>query len=200
MLGALNIIWRKRWCLLWYLRASSLSGRGWACRSWPPRMGPLSILGSSRYSVIIGLVLYADKSQYAAGRKTPTTSVPKVYDYDNSAGTSIKKKKGIFISQDKYVHEILRKYNYTDVKFASTPTDLEKPLVQDGEMCDVDEHLYRSMIGSLMYHNRIQADYCLASLCMCKVSPWELLLTRSGYAGDYSSKKSKLEVVSFFGK
>ncbi|GJU76894.1 putative ribonuclease H-like domain-containing protein [Tanacetum coccineum] len=31
------------------------------------------------------------------------------------------KKKGIFISQDKYVHEILRKYNYTDVKSASTP-------------------------------------------------------------------------------
>ncbi|GKG20782.1 hypothetical protein Tco_0380583, partial [Tanacetum coccineum] len=43
------------------------------------------------------------------------------------------KKKGIFISQDKYVHEILRKYNYTDVKYASTPTDLDKPLVQDGD-------------------------------------------------------------------
>ncbi|GKA07270.1 putative ribonuclease H-like domain-containing protein [Tanacetum coccineum] len=43
------------------------------------------------------------------------------------------KKKGIFISQDKYVHEILRKYNYTDVKSVSTPTDLEKPLVQDGD-------------------------------------------------------------------
>ncbi|GJU89115.1 hypothetical protein Tco_1301538 [Tanacetum coccineum] len=61
------------------------------------------------------------------------------------------KKKGIFISQDKYVHEILRKFNYSDVKSASTPTDLEKPLVQDGDAADVDEHLYRSMIGSLMY-------------------------------------------------
>ncbi|GJU72978.1 hypothetical protein Tco_1264383 [Tanacetum coccineum] len=30
-------------------------------------------------------------------------------------------------------HEILIKYNYTDVKPASTPTDLEKPLVQDGD-------------------------------------------------------------------
>ncbi|GJS22246.1 putative ribonuclease H-like domain-containing protein [Tanacetum coccineum] len=39
------------------------------------------------------------------------------------------RKKGIFISQDKYVHEILRKFNYSDVKSASTPTDLEKPLV-----------------------------------------------------------------------
>ncbi|GJX60399.1 ribonuclease H-like domain-containing protein [Tanacetum coccineum] len=57
------------------------------------------------------------------------------------------KKNGIFISQDKYVHEILRKFNYSDVKSASTPTDLEKPLVQDGDAADVDEHLYRSMIG-----------------------------------------------------
>ncbi|GJW86218.1 putative reverse transcriptase domain-containing protein [Tanacetum coccineum] len=31
------------------------------------------------------------------------------------------------------------------------PTDLEKPLVQDGDAANVDEHLYRSMIGSLMY-------------------------------------------------
>ncbi|GJS35849.1 putative ribonuclease H-like domain-containing protein [Tanacetum coccineum] len=59
------------------------------------------------------------------------------------------KKKGIFISQDKYVHEILRKFNYPDVKSASTPTDLEKPLVQDGDAADVDEHLYRYLIGYL---------------------------------------------------
>ncbi|GKA71981.1 uncharacterized mitochondrial protein-like protein [Tanacetum coccineum] len=39
------------------------------------------------------------------------------------------RKKGIFISQDKYVHEILKKFNYTEVKSASTPTDLERPLV-----------------------------------------------------------------------
>ncbi|GKA63554.1 retrovirus-related pol polyprotein from transposon TNT 1-94 [Tanacetum coccineum] len=43
------------------------------------------------------------------------------------------KHNGIFISQDKYVHEILKKFNYSDVKSASTPTDLEKPLVQDGD-------------------------------------------------------------------
>ncbi|GJQ95542.1 putative ribonuclease H-like domain-containing protein [Tanacetum coccineum] len=42
------------------------------------------------------------------------------------------KEDGIFISQDKYVSEILKKFNYTDVKSASTPVDLEKPLVKDG--------------------------------------------------------------------
>ncbi|GJS82216.1 hypothetical protein Tco_0748757 [Tanacetum coccineum] len=46
----------------------------------------------------------------------------------------------MFISQDKYVHEILRKFNYTDVKSASTPTDLEKPLGKDADADDVDEH------------------------------------------------------------
>ncbi|GJQ97734.1 putative ribonuclease H-like domain-containing protein [Tanacetum coccineum] len=83
------------------------------------------------------------------------------------------KKKGIFISQDKYVHEILRKYNYTDVKSASTPTDLEKPLVQDGDAANVDEHLYRSMIGSLMYLTASRPDIMFA-VCACarfQVSP-----------------------------
>ncbi|GKC69685.1 putative ribonuclease H-like domain-containing protein [Tanacetum coccineum] len=83
------------------------------------------------------------------------------------------KKKGIFISQDKYVHEILRKFNYSDVKSASTPTDLEKPLVQDGDAADVDEHLYRSMIGSLMYLTTSRPDIMFA-VCACarfQVSP-----------------------------
>ncbi|GJT24067.1 putative ribonuclease H-like domain-containing protein [Tanacetum coccineum] len=74
------------------------------------------------------------------------------------------KKKGIFISQDKYVHEILRKFNYSDVKSASTPTDLEKPLVQDGDAADVDEHLYRSMIGSLMYLTTSRPDIMFAKV------------------------------------
>ncbi|GJW15803.1 putative ribonuclease H-like domain-containing protein [Tanacetum coccineum] len=47
------------------------------------------------------------------------------------------KEDGIFISQDKYS--------------ASTLVDLEKPLVKDRDADNVDEHLYRSMIGSLMY-------------------------------------------------
>ncbi|GKA78322.1 ribonuclease H-like domain-containing protein [Tanacetum coccineum] len=72
------------------------------------------------------------------------------------------RKKGIFISQDKYVHEILRKFNYTDVKSASTPTDLEKPLVKDADADDVDEHLYRSMIGSLMYLTASRPDIMFA--------------------------------------
>ncbi|GJR16239.1 putative ribonuclease H-like domain-containing protein [Tanacetum coccineum] len=68
------------------------------------------------------------------------------------------KEDGIFISQDKYVAEILKKFNYTDVKSASTLVDLEKPLVKDGDVDDVDVHLYRSMIGSLMYLTASRPD------------------------------------------
>ncbi|GJQ96655.1 hypothetical protein Tco_0007794 [Tanacetum coccineum] len=50
------------------------------------------------------------------------------------------------ISQDKYVAEILKKFNYIDVKSASTLVDLEKPLVKDGDADDVDVHLYRSFL------------------------------------------------------
>ncbi|GKA70727.1 uncharacterized mitochondrial protein-like protein [Tanacetum coccineum] len=80
------------------------------------------------------------------------------------------RKKGIFISQDKYVHEILRKFNYTDVKSASTPTDLEKPLVKDADADDVDEHLYRSMIGSLMYLRHSRHVHLCLQFVLCKVS------------------------------
>ncbi|GJU38769.1 putative ribonuclease H-like domain-containing protein [Tanacetum coccineum] len=76
------------------------------------------------------------------------------------------KEDGIFISQDKYVAEILKKFNYTDVKSASTPVDLEKPLVKDGDADDVDVHLYRSMIGSLMYLTASRPDIMFA-VCAC---------------------------------
>ncbi|GJW06480.1 putative ribonuclease H-like domain-containing protein, partial [Tanacetum coccineum] len=73
------------------------------------------------------------------------------------------KEDGIFISQDKYVAEILKKFNYSDVKSASTPVDLEKPLVKDGDADDVDVHLYRSMIGSLMYLTASRPDIMFAA-------------------------------------
>ncbi|GKD08777.1 putative reverse transcriptase, RNA-dependent DNA polymerase [Tanacetum coccineum] len=68
--------------------------------------------------------------------------------------------------QDKYVAEILKKFNYTDVKSASTPVDLEKPLVKDGDADDVDVYLYRSMIGSLMYLTASRPDIMFA-VCAC---------------------------------
>nr|GFA93443.1 hypothetical protein [Tanacetum cinerariifolium] len=53
--------------------------------------------------------------------------------------------------QDKYVAEILKKFGLTEGKLASTPIGKEKPLLKDPDGEDVDVHIYRSMIGSLMY-------------------------------------------------
>nr|GEW64393.1 ribonuclease H-like domain, reverse transcriptase, RNA-dependent DNA polymerase [Tanacetum cinerariifolium] len=73
---------------------------------------------------------------------------------------------GIFISQDKYVVEILKKFYFSSVKTASTPIETQKPLVKDEEAADVDVHLYRSMIGSLMYLTASRPDIMFA-FCAC---------------------------------
>nr|GEV28752.1 copia protein [Tanacetum cinerariifolium] len=69
---------------------------------------------------------------------------------------------GIFISYDKYVAEILRKFGLTDGKSASTPIDTEKPLLKDPNGDDVDVHTYRLMIGSLMYLTSSRPDVMFA--------------------------------------
>nr|GEX32164.1 putative ribonuclease H-like domain-containing protein [Tanacetum cinerariifolium] len=78
-------------------------------------------------------------------------------------GLQVKQKEdGIFISQDKYVAEILKKFDFLSVKTASTPIETQKPLFKDEEVADVDVHLYRSMIGSLMYLTTSRPDIMFA--------------------------------------
>ncbi|GJZ26293.1 putative ribonuclease H-like domain-containing protein [Tanacetum coccineum] len=74
-------------------------------------------------------------------------------------GLQVKQKEdGIFISQDKYVAEILKKFDFGNVKTASTLIETHKSLTKDEEAADVDVHLYRSMIGSLMYLTASRPD------------------------------------------
>ncbi|GKA52321.1 putative ribonuclease H-like domain-containing protein [Tanacetum coccineum] len=70
------------------------------------------------------------------------------------------------ISQDKYVADILKKFNFTTVKAASTPIETNKALNKDEEAEDVDVHLYRSIIGSLMYLTTSRPDIMFA-VCAC---------------------------------
>nr|GEU35501.1 hypothetical protein [Tanacetum cinerariifolium] len=62
--------------------------------------------------------------------------------------TSKAKNNGIFISQDKYVAKILRKFDFTDVKSASTLVETEKPLLKDPDGEDVDVHIYSEELAS----------------------------------------------------
>nr|GEY01507.1 uncharacterized mitochondrial protein AtMg00810-like [Tanacetum cinerariifolium] len=82
-------------------------------------------------------------------------------------GLQVKQKKdGIFISQDKYVAEIMNKFDFLNVKTVSTPIETKKPLVKDGEAADVDVHIYRSMIGYLMYLTASRHDI-MYEVCAC---------------------------------
>ncbi|GJW16586.1 ribonuclease H-like domain-containing protein [Tanacetum coccineum] len=78
---------------------------------------------------------------------------------------------GIFLSQDKYVKDILNKFDFRTIKPASTPIEVHKSLGKDEEGEDVDVHLYRSMIGYVfMYLTASRPDIMFAVCSVCKVS------------------------------
>ncbi|GJW61585.1 retrovirus-related pol polyprotein from transposon TNT 1-94 [Tanacetum coccineum] len=82
-------------------------------------------------------------------------------------GLQVKQKEdGIFISQDNYMTKILKKFGFSDVKTASTPMETHKPLLKDADGEDIDEHMYRSMIGSLMYLTSSRPDIMFV-VCVC---------------------------------
>ncbi|GJS08494.1 uncharacterized mitochondrial protein-like protein [Tanacetum coccineum] len=79
------------------------------------------------------------------------------------------KKDSIFISHDKYVGEILKKFGFTEVKTASTPMETQNPLLKDEDSEEVDVHIYRSMIGSFMYLTSSRPDIMFAVRCFVLV-------------------------------
>ncbi|GJU09121.1 putative ribonuclease H-like domain-containing protein [Tanacetum coccineum] len=82
-------------------------------------------------------------------------------------GLQVKQKTdGIFISQDKYVADMLKKCDHASVKTAITLMETKMALTKDDEADEVDIHLYRSMIGSLMYLTASRHDIMFA-VCAC---------------------------------
>ncbi|GKE28464.1 putative ribonuclease H-like domain-containing protein [Tanacetum coccineum] len=73
---------------------------------------------------------------------------------------------GIFISQDKYVADILKKFDFVTIKIASTLIETHKALLKDEEAEDVNVHLYRSIIGSIMYLTASRPNIMFA-VCAC---------------------------------
>jgi hypothetical protein len=58
---------------------------------------------------------------------------------------------GIFISQEKYLKEMLKKFQMDDSSPISTLMVVGCKLSKDDISLDVDQRTYRSMIGSLLY-------------------------------------------------
>ncbi|GKE68583.1 hypothetical protein Tco_1526655, partial [Tanacetum coccineum] len=111
---------------------------------------------------------------------------------------------GIFINQDKYVDEILKKFGISTVKTASTPMETSKGLLKDAEAEDDDVYLYRSMIGSLMYLTASRLDIMFVvcppklGLWYPKDSPFDLeAYTDSDYAGASLDMKSTTRGCQF---
>nr|GFA81112.1 putative ribonuclease H-like domain-containing protein [Tanacetum cinerariifolium] len=130
-----------------------------------------------------------------------------VTDFNNLEIIVKQKEDGIFIIQDKYVVEILKKFDFLSVKTSSTPIETQNPLVRDEEAADVDVHLYRSMIGSLMYLTVSRPDIVFAA-CACsrfqvtpKTSHLQAVKRIFGdYAGANLERKSTTRGCQFLGK
>nr|GEW12508.1 hypothetical protein [Tanacetum cinerariifolium] len=107
-------------------------------------------------------------------------------------GLQVKQKDdGIFISQDKYVAEILRKFGLTDGKLASTPIDTKKPLLKDPDGEDVDVHIY--IVKRIFRYLKGKPHLGLWYL---KDSSFNLVAySDSDYAGASLDRKSTIGVV-----
>nr|GEV12689.1 hypothetical protein [Tanacetum cinerariifolium] len=111
------------------------------------------------------------------------------------------KSDGIFISQEKYVVDILKKFDFTTVKIASTPMEPNKALVKDAEAEDVNVYLYRSMIRSLMYLTTSRPDITFTGCACARDSPFDLeAYSDSDYDGAILDRKSTIGGVVRFGK
>jgi hypothetical protein len=64
----------------------------------------------------------------------------------------------MFISQEKYLREMLKRFQMEDSKLVGTPMVTGCKLSKDDDSPDVDQSSYRSMIGSLLYIKTSRPD------------------------------------------
>src|SRR4051812_31822735 len=70
-------------------------------------------------------------------------------------------REGTFINQDKYIQDMLKRFKMTDLNGVATPkTKCHLELNLKGK--DVDQKVYRSMIGSLLYLSASRPDIVLS--------------------------------------
>ncbi|GKE77798.1 hypothetical protein Tco_1543918, partial [Tanacetum coccineum] len=112
--------------------------------------------------------------------------------------------KGDILLVQVYVDDIIfgsTKKSLCDKFEASTPMEPNKALVKDEEAGSMDVHLYRSMIGSLMYLIASRPDIMFAICACARDSPFDLeAFSDSDYVGSSLDKKSTTGGCQFLGK
>ncbi|GJV01569.1 putative ribonuclease H-like domain-containing protein [Tanacetum coccineum] len=108
---------------------------------------------------------------------------------------------------DKYVADILKKFDFCSIRTTTTLIESNKPLVQDEDGMDVDVHVYRSMIGSLMYLTASRPDIMFAVYACARfqVTPKASHLNAvkrifSDYRGASLNRKSTTGGCQFLGR
>nr|GEX14951.1 ribonuclease H-like domain, reverse transcriptase, RNA-dependent DNA polymerase [Tanacetum cinerariifolium] len=125
-------------------------------------------------------------------------------------GLQVKEKQdGIFISQDKYVAEILKKYGFLEVKNASTLMETQKPLLKDKDIKEVDFHIDYAGASldrksrtrgcprqckkqTVVANSTIEAEYVATSSCYGKVLWIQNQLLDYGVGKDFSGRVTPL--------
>jgi hypothetical protein len=65
---------------------------------------------------------------------------------------------GIFISQTKYIREMIKSFGMEDCKPVTTPMQTSCKLRKDDDSKSTDQSQYKSMIGSLLYVTSFRLD------------------------------------------
>ncbi|GJV70407.1 putative ribonuclease H-like domain-containing protein [Tanacetum coccineum] len=114
---------------------------------------------------------------------------------------------GIFIHQEKYVHDILKKFDLESMRTATTPYEAPKPKSNNEPDDAVNVHLYRSMIGSLMYLTASRPDimFAVSACSRHQVTPFTSNLNAvkkifNDFAGANNDRKSTTGGCQFLGR
>jgi hypothetical protein len=80
-------------------------------------------------------------------------------------------KNDTFMSHGKYIKDMLKKFGIDDAKTTSTPMGANGNLDSDASGNIVNQKMYRSMIGSLLYVTTSRPDVMFSDACVLDFKP-----------------------------